>query len=274
MGMGRALALAAALLLCGGTAGFDAHKMKKCADNAFCKRHRGYADAPGASPEARGGAYVATAASLELDGAGARLLVESARHKVPLELTISALPGGMTARVRLREAEPLHPRFEAPYVLVESGTTTAPLALLVKDTDGVTFALGGKDVGQVRVDFSPLRVRFFAPAVSPGTEPVEVVTLNARGLLEYEHYRKRPPPTAAAAEKVDEEGTEEGGEQAKPEGEADTDEELVWEESFQSHKDTRPRGPSSIGLDLELPGFSHVFGLPERATSFNLKNTR
>jgi alpha 1,3-glucosidase len=48
----------------------------------------------------------------------------------------------------------------------------------------------------------------------------------------------------------------------------------AWEETFGSHRDSKPRGPSSIGFDATFYGASHVYGLPEHASSFALKRTR
>ena len=46
-----------------------------------------------------------------------------------------------------------------------------------------------------------------------------------------------------------------------------------WEETFSSHSDTKPKGPSSIALDFSFPGSEHVYGLPEHASTLALKNT-
>lgn len=35
-----------------------------------------------------------------------------------------------------------------------------------------------------------------------------------------------------------------------------------------------PPGPSSVGADVRLHGFSHLYGLPEHADSLQLKDTR
>ncbi len=58
---------------------------------------------------------------------------------------------------------------------------------------------------------------------------------------------------------------------AKPE---DDDEEDMWEETFKSHRDSKPHGPSSVGLDVAFPGFQHVYGIPEHADSLALKSTK
>jgi len=54
---------------------------------------------------------------------------------------------------------------------------------------------------------------------------------------------------------------------------SDLDREGLWEENFQSHKDTKPRGPMSVGADIAFPNSKSLFGLPEHASSAMLKNT-
>ena len=46
-----------------------------------------------------------------------------------------------------------------------------------------------------------------------------------------------------------------------------------WEESFKSHKDSKPYGPEGISFDLQFPQTAHVYGIPEHATSLALKPT-
>lgn len=48
----------------------------------------------------------------------------------------------------------------------------------------------------------------------------------------------------------------------------------MWEETFKSHKDTKPFGPSSVGVDIAFPGFEHVYGIPEHADTLALKSTK
>jgi len=51
------------------------------------------------------------------------------------------------------------------------------------------------------------------------------------------------------------------------------DTEGMWEESFGSHKDSKPHGPMSVGADIYFPSSKHLFGLPEHASSTQLKST-
>lgn len=47
-----------------------------------------------------------------------------------------------------------------------------------------------------------------------------------------------------------------------------------WEESFNGKTDSKPKGPEAFSLDIEFPGKSYAFGLPEHASPLNLRSTR
>uniref|UniRef100_A0A8C5GJD1 Neutral alpha-glucosidase C-like n=1 Tax=Gouania willdenowi TaxID=441366 RepID=A0A8C5GJD1_GOUWI len=47
-----------------------------------------------------------------------------------------------------------------------------------------------------------------------------------------------------------------------------------WREEFRGCVDIKANGPSSIGADLSLHGFSHVYGLPEHCDNLQLRDTR
>jgi alpha 1,3-glucosidase len=55
---------------------------------------------------------------------------------------------------------------------------------------------------------------------------------------------------------------------------SEADEEGLWEEKFQSHTDSKPFGPMSVGIDVSFPQSSHIYGIPEHASSATLKTTR
>lgn len=48
----------------------------------------------------------------------------------------------------------------------------------------------------------------------------------------------------------------------------------LWEETFKSHVDSKPYGPTSVGVDISFPGSKHVYGIPEHADTFALKQTK
>ena len=47
-----------------------------------------------------------------------------------------------------------------------------------------------------------------------------------------------------------------------------------WSETFKKFTDSKPRGPESIGMDVNFVNFDNLFGLPEHADSFRLRDTR
>lgn len=47
-----------------------------------------------------------------------------------------------------------------------------------------------------------------------------------------------------------------------------------WAEKFLEFTDSVPRGPQSLGLDINFPGYKHVFGIPEHTSPLSLKGTR
>ena len=73
------------------------------------------------------------------------------------------------------------------------------------------------------------------------------VQLNARGLLNVEHWREQ--------------------------GSHGDEEQTWWEETFGGNTDSKPRGPESVALDISFLGYQHVYGVPEHASSLSLKET-
>ena len=54
----------------------------------------------------------------------------------------------------------------------------------------------------------------------------------------------------------------------------DKNENGEWEETFKTHTDSKPHGPMSVGMDFSFVDFDHLYGLPEHADSFSLRNTK
>uniref|UniRef100_A0A8B9G4A4 Neutral alpha-glucosidase AB n=1 Tax=Amazona collaria TaxID=241587 RepID=A0A8B9G4A4_9PSIT len=262
-------ALLCAALCLGAALAVDRSNFKTCEQSGFCRRQRGLS--PGQSP------YRALLESLQLGPDAARIQLINEATKVPLLLELWGLQGNMT-RIRIKELNPLRPRFEVPDVLVAE----PPVERL---------AVTGRDEGSLELSLGPAGHRLlvtekpFRMDLLQGRELL--CSVNARGLLFFEHLRQRRDsdtprePTAeegAAAEGQDEAagGAEEAGDQSeKPtETTAEAAEEPgSWEETFKTHTDTKPNGPTSVGLDFSLPGFEHVYGIPEHAESLRLRTT-
>ncbi|XP_061200430.1 neutral alpha-glucosidase AB [Neopsephotus bourkii] len=288
-GRRRPAALLCAALCLGAALAVDRSNFKTCEQSGFCRRQRGLS--PGQSP------YRALLESLQLGPDAARMQLINEATKVPLLLELWGLQGNMT-RIRIKELNPLRPRFEVPDVLVAE----PPVERL---------AVTGRDEGSLELSLGPAGHRLlvtekpFRMDLLRGRELL--CSINARGLLFFEHLRQRRDsfsdklsssvgslwdkiktlfhrdtprePTAeegAAAEGQEEAagGTEEAGDQSEKPPEAETAEEPgTWEETFKTHTDTKPNGPTSVGLDFSLPGFEHVYGIPEHAESLRLRTT-
>jgi len=121
------------------------------------------------------------------------------------------------------------------------------------------------------------------------------VTMNSRQLMHFEHVRPRDAHEAEMkrrAEEVEEDDRHKGkeivgywedglaiyadGTREEKREVAAVSQDLengLWEESFHSHKDSKPRGPMSVGVDLSFPNTQHLYGLPEHASSLKLQST-
>ena len=155
---------------------------------------------------------------------------------------------------------------------------------------------------RVVVHHAPLKIELFGRgSASP------LIVVNGRGLTYFEHRRTKAGSgvgtaeelaAAAAAEAaapaakerrvlhwgedgkaVYEDEAEHAGEgEAPASGDApaaaaDAGEAGLWEESFGTHHDSKPNGPQSVGFDVSFPGATHLYGVPEHASSHALKAT-
>jgi alpha 1,3-glucosidase len=113
---------------------------------------------------------------------------------------------------------------------------------------------------RVIVHLAPLKLEFFI-----GDELVNV--FNARGLLNFEHYRHKPQPPPVPSP------DEAAANTTSTPPPTTTDDPTMWEETFKSHTDSKPHGPESVGMDVSFVGYEHVFGIPQHADHFALRST-
>uniref|UniRef100_G3Q055 Glucosidase II alpha subunit b n=1 Tax=Gasterosteus aculeatus aculeatus TaxID=481459 RepID=G3Q055_GASAC len=205
----------------------------------FFFKRRQRALKPGDSP------YRALLETMELTNTRLTLQLINDNNKVRLLLELYRLQGNMT-RVKINELKPLKPRFEVPDVLITE-PSTEPLSLLSQDENGVVLSLGTESQ-RVIISARPFRLDIMEG-------PEVLMSLNSRGLLAFEHLRIK----AFCLYKILKE------EEEKVDG--------MWEETFKSHSDSKPNGPSAISLDFSLPGVEHVYGIPEHADTLRLKTT-
>ncbi|XP_046564114.1 neutral alpha-glucosidase AB-like isoform X1 [Haliotis rubra] len=252
---------------------------KTCSQSGFCKRQR--AVQPGQSP------YVALLDSIQKTSTSIQLQLLNKHNNVRFLLQVFGLKHN-TVRVKLNELEPLRARYEIPVgETLKSQPEAEQITVQETSRDRVTFSLG---TSKVVILSDPFRMDFFA-----GGEPV--VSINSQELLKFEHMRQKQgwlsrmgsglyswfsapfraeqqpdPPAEDKGEEEKKEGEEEEGKQVPPEK---TDEEAdMWEETFKSFTDSKPHGPTSVGIDISFPGFDFVYGIPEHADSLALKSTK
>ena len=219
--------------------GFKANDFKKCETSSFCQRLR---DRPeGATREI----YSIEGRWEPIGGRGGGWGAVLAKAGEPRPLRVELTPYGDEGVVRLRVDEPAHPRYVVPDVLVDdlspSEFADVQFAHQSGGKGGTTgartvFLTKNPDVDVV-VTHAPFRV-------AVRVRGHETTVFNRRSLFEFEYKRDGPA-----------------------EGES-------WSESFNSHVDSRPNGPTALAFDVTFPDAEHVYGIPERATSLSLKETR
>ncbi|TQE01683.1 hypothetical protein C1H46_012747 [Malus baccata] len=216
-------------------------EFRNCNQTPFCKRARGRK--PSSS------SFAAHDVSISDGDLTARLVpsdetLEDQDQIKQLILTLSVYQDGIL-RLRIDEDPKLDPpkkRFEVPDVVMpEFLSKKLWLQRLSTETIGgdaspssIVYLLDGYEA-VLRHDPFEVYVR------KKGGN--RVVSMNSHGLFDFEQLR------------------------VKKDGED-------WEERFKGHTDTRPFGPQSISFDVSFYDADHVYGIPERATSFALKPTR
>ncbi|XP_041352622.1 neutral alpha-glucosidase AB-like isoform X2 [Gigantopelta aegis] len=257
---------------------------KSCDQSGFCKRQRNYE--PGEST------YIALLNSLKTTSTSIELQLLNKKNSVKLLLQVIGLQDN-TIRVKINELSPLKLRYEIPYGEV---ITKQPVQQEIKvdgsSQKGVTFTVG--DTTGV-ISAEPFRMDIFS-----SNEPV--ISLNARNLLKFEHMRVKPgwfssigsglkswfsqpfretpqpdpPNDDHEAESDHKEGENEEGKEENEENKEDEpkDEPNMWEETYKTFTDSKPNGPTSVGMDISFPGFQFVYGIPQHADSLALKTTK
>lgn len=252
---------------------------KTCSQSGFCARNRAYADAATAKASQWSSPYALDAASLsfkdgQLTGTLLKIADSKTGEKIKLPLIVSFLQSG-TARVTVDEekrqtgditlrhnSRARKERYnEVEKWSIVGGLEPSTGAALASDASAGTTKVhyGPAGAFEAIITHEPFGIEFKRDGSTH-------VKFNGRGLLNMEHWR---PKVEQEEKKEPEEG------EAAAENKDETEDQSTWwEESFGGNTDTKPRGPESVALDIEFPGYSHVFGIPEHASSLSLKETR
>ncbi|XP_013773829.1 neutral alpha-glucosidase AB-like isoform X2 [Limulus polyphemus] len=230
--------------------GVDRGNFKSCDQSGFCRRNRNMQ--PGESP------YYLLMNNLKVSPTKIESRLANAKTGVLYTLEISALMDGML-RMKINEATPIRQRFEATEALNGEPKETS-LKLVSQNSEGMTIEFGKN---KAIIHANPFRLDVYS-----GDQ--HVISANTRGLMKFEHYRTKEQPKP---ENQEQEGPANQVEEEKPAAEVE-DMDGAWEEHFKSHADSKPFGPSSVGMDFSFVGFKHVYGIPEHADAFSLKQTK
>ncbi|KAG0177650.1 hypothetical protein DFQ29_004616 [Apophysomyces sp. BC1021] len=232
---------------------------KTCSQSAFCRRNRAYADEVLADPTYQS-PYVLIKDSIRMDDSKLLADVKNTETEIVLTLDVHVLQDN-TARVRINEKNPIKPRYEDH---IQHTLHREPVQVKFSesktDKDGeITIALDTQGSRKIVISPEPVRIKFFVD-----DEPI--ISLNDRGFFHFEHLRTKETHKPKMIQQTKDDGTVEEVEAESEQG--------LWEETFKSWTDPKPNGPESIALDVSFHGFSHVYGIPEHASSLSLKETR
>ncbi|XP_078489948.1 neutral alpha-glucosidase AB-like isoform X1 [Ciona intestinalis] len=283
------------------TESFEQGNFKKCDQSSFCQRQRNYK--PERSP------YVAVFSSLRsVTDNHVYMDVRNNDNNIPFTLDIYALEDGMI-RLRINELSPLKPRYEVPNTIHDVGVQNF-LVEQNSQNQTITLRLSTNPSVSAVVVCDPFRLDIFdeqEPVFSinsrhllkvehlrekPVPKPVSSITSDAvesvqtsEGVVPtlrsiYCAWFSCPTeePVKEETELTPEENLDnpeevETKEETKEDKPDPDDEPGMWDETFKTHRDSKPRGPESIGLDTSFVNFNHVYGIPEHADKLALSST-
>nr|CAB3248267.1 neutral alpha-glucosidase AB-like [Phallusia mammillata] len=264
------------LMIMDETEAVDAGNFKRCDQSAFCQRQRNFK--PEISP------YVTNIDSLrKIDNSHFALDITNTQNNKAFVLDLFALEDS-TLRLKINEAQPIAERYEVPNT-IEDVKAQNMIAVPNLKNGSIVFHLGDNTNIQAVISCSPFRLDIY-------DEKEPVFSVNSRNLMHIEHLRQKPVPKpheektkpeepenpdeeqAEQGENEEEDKQEEQEPQEEEKEESDPDDQPgMWEETFKTHTDSKPRGPESIGLDTSFVNFAHVYGIPEHADKMALKST-
>lgn len=166
---------------------------------------------------------------------------------------------GHVFRLKILEKDPLRKRFEPSIGDVLVSESVPDNFHVSRDHENNVVLIKGNNDEKAILYLNPFKLDMYL-------KDVPLMSVNSRNLFKFESTRNRSTKSedtqSGAATPTD------GDKQEKTETDNDS-----WSEQFKSHTDSKPHGPTSVGLDISLPGFQYVFGIPEHADKFALRNT-
>uniref|UniRef100_A0A0N4ZV17 Gal_mutarotas_2 domain-containing protein n=1 Tax=Parastrongyloides trichosuri TaxID=131310 RepID=A0A0N4ZV17_PARTI len=180
--------------------------------------------------------YSVDSSSIKLSDTTFETLLISKRNKLVLKVT--GLKDS-TLRVVIDESNGIRKRFSPTIAL--DGEPVEETLKEIKTEGSITRFNVNNDI-TVELHHNPFKLEFLK-------NNIPFLDINSKNLLKYEHFR----------EKIND-GSRDG--------------EGFWEEEFKGHKDSKPYGSSSVGVDINFHGFRYLYGLPEHTDNLVLQNTK
>lgn len=260
--------------------GVDKSKFKSCEQSSFCQRNRNH------QPFEQDWSLDMT--SIQNDGLD--VIGHLTDLKNPnlgrLKMTLSMTQDG-AIRMKIDQLNPTRPRFEAKEAL-NPALTFRKLLIDEKTSTKCVITLGrlvnGDGSDDKRYKLVLTSYPFHAEVLD--NQKQVVVQVNSRGLMRYEIHQpvsesqinpsmfgapKEAQPFDEAGRPIGDSG--EGSSTERPPVEEQA-KEVSYAETFSTYTDLRPYGPMSVGVDVYFPNSDHIYGIPEHADSFSLKDTR
>ncbi|GAA5833625.1 hypothetical protein JCM9279_001580 [Rhodotorula babjevae] len=251
------------------------HDFKTCSQSGFCRRNRALADRAVEQGTAWQSPYALAAPPQFAHGTLSAAVTNRLFPAIHFRLEVRFHRDG-TARVVMDEVDGLRQRYneaarwalEQEPQLDDDGDDTR---FHVQHGKGFTSVTYGGGHNELRLDHAPLAVTFLRDA-----QPH--VVLNERKLFNMDHFRVKTvgeQPDELVVQDPDHPGEQRVivKDEAFP-GFLPPDEDGMWEETFSGKTDSKPKGPESLSLDITFPGYEHVYGIPEHASTLSLKETR
>ncbi|KAL1458535.1 hypothetical protein WDU94_008677 [Cyamophila willieti] len=172
--------------------------------------------------------------SFQISTHDVKAILLNKENNVQFTLVLTSLRDN-TLRLFINELSPMRPRFQVPFVLNELELNNN-IKFHSKNPANISMTIG--DEHAVTFTYDPFVLNVFQ-------DEKVVISVNSKGLMKFEHLRTK----------------------------TDQEEDGAWEESFHSHHDSKPYGPTAVALDFSFPDVDHVYGVPEHADSFALRTT-
>lgn len=266
----------------------DRSKFKRCSQSGFCSRQRNFVKGIFN--------YSIDPTTVNISGPRLKAIIHEKKTNIDFLLEITRYQDNIV-RIKINEKAPLFKRYEVQDVILEEKLQEVPFNRVFQDLQQQQHLLhfGDNDEFLLILDHNNVAFKFFI-----NKEPA--ITINKRGLFYFEHYRSKQQnisrnsessPSSETEKPIDDEDdvhaeindvttssdtahnvTNTVSSSSSSSSLPNIDMSQAWEETFGSHRDSKPRGPSSIGFDVTFHGALHVYGIPEHASTLALKRTR